>query len=370
MVEGRLRIAVYAIARDEALHVERFMASVAEADVVCIADTGSRDGTTKALSHAGVQTASITIDPWRFDDARNAALALVPPDVDVCVSLDLDEVIQPGWRNAVRAAWSADTTRLSYPFVASWNADGSPGVTFWNNRIHARRGYRWRLPIHEVLAWYGPGREQVVQAPAVSVHHYPDESKSRGSYLALLVAAVADAPDDPRLRHYLGREYTYYGRHEDAVAELRRALQLPANSWDSQRAEACRLIARSFDALGQSEEALGWYWRGVAEQPRQRENWVALAYALYDRGDHAGGYHAAWQALRITERSVDHFSEPAAWGDLPHDLLANCAWRIGREDEALEHATRAAALNPADARLAQNVEWLQQHVGPARRPAS
>ena len=39
----RLNVAVYAIARDEAAHVERFVAAAGDADLVCVADTGSRD---------------------------------------------------------------------------------------------------------------------------------------------------------------------------------------------------------------------------------------------------------------------------------------------------------------------------------------
>ena len=40
-----MKIAVYAIAKDESKHIERFMQSVAEADHVLICDTGSSDST-------------------------------------------------------------------------------------------------------------------------------------------------------------------------------------------------------------------------------------------------------------------------------------------------------------------------------------
>ena len=75
-----LKIAVYAIAKNEEQHVERFMSSARAADVIVVADTGSTDGTVAALQSAGAAVHEIHISPWRFDDARNAALALVPAD--------------------------------------------------------------------------------------------------------------------------------------------------------------------------------------------------------------------------------------------------------------------------------------------------
>ena len=74
---------------------------------------------------------------------------------------------------------------------------------------HARAHYRWRLPIHEVVAWYGEGDEPTVPSAEFSVHHHPDDSKSRGQYLPLLEQAAHEAPDDARIAHYLGREYIY-----------------------------------------------------------------------------------------------------------------------------------------------------------------
>ncbi|REJ92538.1 MAG: glycosyl transferase family 2 [Planctomycetota bacterium] len=355
---NRLCIALYAIARDEARHVERFTASIEDADHVVIADTGSSDETAHRLRERGAQVTETCIDPWRFDDARNTALALVPADVDVCISLDLDEVLQPGWRKALEATWTAGATRLRYPFVSSWNDDGTPGVTFRNNRVHARRGYRWRLPIHEILEWRGEGEEREVATEDFVVHHHPDEQKSRSSYLPLLCTAAAESPEDPRLSHYLGREYGFHQRHDEAIRELCRSLELPRNSWAPQRAEACRLIAKSCEQLGRLDEALHWAWRAVAEHPTQREPWVDLASALYHRGDYEGGYFAARRALSLATRSPDYFSEPHAWGSLPDDLAAICAWEIGLYDYARRHAVNAARLDPANERLQRNVELM------------
>ncbi|MDB5339803.1 MAG: glycosyl transferase family 2 [Planctomycetaceae bacterium] len=355
-----LKIAVYGISKNEERHVARFMQSVREADLVLIADTGSGDETVPALRLSGAVVHQVTIVPWRFDDARNSALWLLPSDIDVCISLDLDEVLTPGWRAAIERAWTTETTRLKYKFVSSWNADGSPGTIFWNQRIHARRGYRWQMPIHEVIMWCGEGQESVAICEGFEAHHHPDENKPRSNYLPMLERSAVEHPDDPRSAHYLGREYFYWKQHAAAIRELQRSLALPTATWLPQRAEACRLIGKCSDALGNPADALTWYWKAVVEYPAQRESWVELSRALYLRSDFAGGYYAARRALGITARSLDYFNEPDAWGAQPHDLLSVCAWHIGLKEEAAQQAAIAAKLAPDDSRLQENLLFFQR----------
>ena len=111
-----MKICVYAISKNEEMFVERFCNSAKDADLILIADTGSTDKTVKLAKKCGAVVNHITITPWRFDDARNAALAMIPRDIDVCVSLDLDEELQPGWREEIERVWIDGTTRLRYGF--------------------------------------------------------------------------------------------------------------------------------------------------------------------------------------------------------------------------------------------------------------
>ena len=93
-----MRIAVYTIALNEEEFVERWYNSVKDADYILIGDTGSTDHTVEIARSLGINVFNLSIKPFRFDDARNAALALIPDDIDMCVSLDMDEVISDGWR--------------------------------------------------------------------------------------------------------------------------------------------------------------------------------------------------------------------------------------------------------------------------------
>jgi len=93
-----MKIAVYTIALNEQDFVQKWYDSAKEADYLLIADTGSTDNTKNFAKELGINVVEISIKPWRFDDARNASLAVIPSDIDYCIALDLDEVLLPGWR--------------------------------------------------------------------------------------------------------------------------------------------------------------------------------------------------------------------------------------------------------------------------------
>ena len=86
--------------------------SAADADYRIVADTGSTDDTVERLTRAGVTVQRIAVRPWRFDVARNATIALIPDDVDVCCTMDMDMFLEPGWRPKLEAAWTSETTAL------------------------------------------------------------------------------------------------------------------------------------------------------------------------------------------------------------------------------------------------------------------
>src|SRR5688572_30281194 len=114
---GRMKVAVYTIAKNEERFAERWARSCEEADYRVVLDTGSTDKTVERLRSLGVTVHSAEIRPWRFDVARNQSLALVPEDAEVCIALDMDEILVPGWREALERAWAPGTTMLRYPFV-------------------------------------------------------------------------------------------------------------------------------------------------------------------------------------------------------------------------------------------------------------
>jgi glycosyltransferase involved in cell wall biosynthesis len=343
-----VKIAVYTIALNEASYVHTWAASAADADYRLILDTGSTDDTVSLARAEGVDVYTAKIDPWRFDEARNEALDLLPTDIDLCIALDMDEVLLPGWREELEKL-PPEVTRPRYEYTWSWNPDGTPGLTYHGDKIHARyKGYRWKHPVHEVLV-----SDQEIQGWCdLKIHHFPDPAKSRGQYFPMLELAVAEDPEDDRNAHYLAREYYYHGMYEKAAAEFKRHLSLPRAVWSSERAESMRYLATSEPWLAET-----WLLRSCAEDSSRREPWIGLAEHYLSQEDWPGCYHAATRALSITERPTTYINQAESWGWKPHDLAALAAHFLGMKQEAIRHGEAAVNLNPDDDRLNANLAF-------------
>lgn len=356
-----MKLVVYAICKNERKFVDRWMASMGEADQVCVLDTGSTDGTPQRLRELGARVEVEEITPWRFDVARNRSLEMVPLDADLCVCTDLDEVFQPGWRTQVESAWTEGVDQLRYRYTWNFLPDGREGIVFWSEKIHRRWGCRWVNPVHEVLQFDGPP-PKVREAAGVRLEHHADHTKSRGQYLSLLELAVAEDPTNDRNVHYLGREYYFYRRWEESIATLKRHLSLPTATWADERCASMRLIAKDYLALEMEGEAQRWILRAVGEAPHLREPWLDLADLAYRREDWHGVLWATGQALSITRRPRTYISEAASWGEHPWDLASLGYFYTGQYPKALEAAQKALALAPENPRIQRNCQLMEEKV--------
>ena len=344
-----MKIAVYTIALNEEQFVQRWADSAAEADVLFILDTGSSDRTVQFAESLGVDVVVREYGQWRFDVARNDALACLPDDVDLCIALDMDEVLVPGWREHLEQAFEDGVTRPRYKYTWSWNGP-KPGLQYGGDKIHARHGYRWKHPVHEVLV---PGNGERQGWYGLEIHHHPDSSKSRGQYLPLLELAVAEDPEDDRNAHYLAREYFFSGQFERAEAEFKRHLGLENATWGPERAQSCRYLYKI-------TKDIYWLHKAVSEAPGSREAYVDLAQHHHDRGEWDQCLVAASAACRIKERPLEYLTEEQAWGALPHDLAAVAAYQLGYFHEAKWHGMEAVKLSPYDGRLVENYRWYRK----------
>jgi tetratricopeptide (TPR) repeat protein len=352
----RPKIAVYGICLNEEAFVKRFMDSCRHADMVIIADTGSTDGTVEAFRAEGAIVHSILVRPWRFDHARQAALQLVPEDVDICVSLDLDQVLAPGWRAILDRFWKPPANRLHYTLAWAKNYDGSPRVMM-DNRIHARHGFTWRYPVHECLICEGVA-EHILVIHGFKIDHLPDVEKSRGQYLPLLELAVEEEPTLPRHAHYLGREYYFFDRNEDAIAEFERHLALTDNLGDLERNLSKRLMAECWDRLGEPDKALEIYREAASEAPKSRGAQIDYGWALYQRERWVECYEVSVRACTLP-MGTDVYGAATDTGVWPEDMASICGWRLGHYQAALDYGRRAMALAPNIERIRQNVERME-----------
>lgn len=357
----RLKVCVYAICKNEEANVSRWVESMREADGVYVLDTGSDDATVERLRENQVTVAETIISPWRFDTARNASLELVPEDADICVCTDLDERFKPGWREAMEQAWTEETHRLRYRYTWSFQPDGSDGCVFWVSKAHARKGFVWTHPVHEVLEWRAPGACVEREAENVQLEHYPDPSKSRAQYLSLLELSVRESPQDDRNMHYLGREYMFHGMWKECEETLLRHLALPSATWADERSASMRFIARAVEQQNRSpDEALRWRLRAAAEAPYLREPWIELSEFEEKQKHWAGALYFAEKALLIRERSRSYMNEAASWSYKPYDLAAIAAYYLHQYDAALRYGEQALAFEPQNERLQRNLQFYRE----------
>lgn len=351
-----MKICVYAIAKNEETFVDRFVDAAAEADVICVLDTGSEDRTVERLADRGVIVRQEIIDPWRFDEARNRSMELIPEDADIAVCVDLDEVLSKGWRAELEAAWKEDTEQARFTCVRSRNGDGSLGTAFLIGRAHKPGLFRWKYPVHEVLVRAdGKPISNTVDVTEMEAEHLPDTGKSRGQYLPLLELAAAENPEDPRCAHYLGREYMYYRRWDEAIRELERYLKLPGATWEEERAATMRYLAECCLWSGEKRRARQWAIRSAAEVPEQRENWYEMEKIAYHLEKWDDVVFAGYQCIQRTERSSTCINDAEAWGAAPWDLLSIGLWHTGDKVGAINAARKAAELEPDNERINQNL---------------
>lgn len=345
-----MKVAVYTIAKNEEQFVERWAKSAEEADYRFILDTGSTDDTVEKARAIGVEVAVATVSPWRFDVARNISLGLLPADIDICIALDMDEVLVEGWRAELEKI-NPKTTRPRYQYTWSWNGD-QPGLQYGGDKIHSRHGYRWKHPVHETLVT--DRTEEVQEWIGLEIHHHPDNTKSRGQYFKLLEVAVSEDPADDRNQYYLAREYFFNGMNNEAVYMFQQHLKNPRAAWGPERAASCRYLAKCLPEIAET-----YLKQAINEAPGRREALVELAQYYYEKQDWNMCKDACYQAICIEEKPLDYLCEEFAWGSIPYDLLAISCYNLGDKNMAEKYGKKALELAPGDERLAQNMEFYR-----------
>jgi len=348
-----MKIAVYAISKNEILHVERWAKATEGADYRIVADTGSTDGTQKTLKELGVTVHQISIKPFRFDMARNAALALVPEDADVCLILDMDEVPEPTFFKKVRKHWKSGTDH-------GWITMKTDSNKWERDRLHSRYGWTWKYPCHEVNIWYDKRPSTDCDVRSAVIEHLPDSNKSRGQYIDLLEMAVKEYPEDPRMWTYMCREYFFYDRWEDVIKTATKKLEY--GGWDIESAAVCRWAGEASHQLGKQEEARTWYDKGRDLLPNQGEPQFGVALDAYRKQEWQRCLDATLNALECS-RSKHYCYESAVWDWKAYDLASISAYNLKHIEEAIVFAEAAVKANgPEQERIVRNLNFFKNNL--------
>lgn len=325
------QIAVYAICKNEIKFVDRFYKSIQDADFISIVDTGSTDRTFEQFKyhqsrHQNMQVHQILVDPWRFDDARNVALSLLPLDADVCISIDLDEIIETGnWKNILIDAIEKDLHTIGRPadryhhrFSTIWNwdkPDEAPNFTdHWHERIHSRTGYRWKLPVHEILV--KDNEQHVRWLNEIRMTQKPDTNKPRSSYLALLEQSLKEDPSHWKSWSFYAGDLLAQNRTVEAMTAIEKARLIP----DADQAYLHFQASNVYQHLRDYPKAVIEMLLAVANSnSREYRVWLARLYQSINKPREA--LNMMLMAEEIKERSYGYTYDPTCWGASFDDLL-------------------------------------------------
>lgn len=190
------RVCVYAICKNEINNIQRWLSEVGEADLVVVLDTGSTDGTWEVLQDANVICMQKTIEPFRFDVARNEALSMIPEGYEICLPLDIDMHVVKGFARALRMAWVPTLTKLIIPQYFKTNDTAGSWCA------HARYGGTWKYPVYEQFK--ESGRVQI-SINTLIVHDFDPNKSSHKMYLPLADLALRENPNDPYCKNLARR---------------------------------------------------------------------------------------------------------------------------------------------------------------------
>ena len=133
---------------DEAVNIERCIASLAWCDAVVVVDSGSTDDTVSIATRLGAKTFTHLPDgPFRISEQRNWALDHCDITTEWVLFVDADEVIPAPLVDQIVAACTADTTldafqlAPKYLFLGAW-MKRSMGYPNWHDRLLRRDAVR------------------------------------------------------------------------------------------------------------------------------------------------------------------------------------------------------------------------------------
>lgn len=361
------KICVYAICKNESQFVDRWVDSMQEADEIVVLDTGSTDDTVEKLRARGCKVEVKTYDPWRFDTPRNDAMKLASPDCNIFISTDLDEILEPGWAEILRAEWvEGKHTRAQYKYAWSHGDNGEPARVFYYDKIHDR-SWQWLYPVHELLARDGDceyGAEETLDLfNKIYLHHYPDHTKSRGSYLGLLELRAKEHPaDDSYGKLYLAHEYFYRYKYNECIKFIEDIL-LPQkeNYGRLERANIYTFLGDAYAAINDMQQAWKAWTFAMAEDSSYREPYLRLAAAANDSKFYHLAVSLVEECFKKTYRHYSWLEQDSSWTSRPYDCLSVSYFYLGEYDKAYANAQKAlkkSSLND-DNRLRENLKIIE-----------
>lgn len=369
-MEHKNKICIYAICKNESQFVEQWLDSMSEADYIVVLDTGSTDDTFEKLK-ADPRVTRVeqkVITPWRFDVARNESLKLVPEDANILFCTDLDELLDPGWAEPLRNEWNPELHKRGY-YTYAWShtQEGAPATVFYYDKIHNNE-WVWKHPVHEMLVLKDETHELVNEetiffGDRIYLHHWPDPTKSRASYLGLLELRKEEDPEDYYGKIYLAHEYYYRGYYQKSIDELNDILNNYSDKYNEIEKASCYLfMGDSYRKLEQYEACIDAYQKAIFINNTYREPYIRLAEVFNELQYYYQAIGAIKECLSKSYRHYSWLERGDSWTYAPYDVLAIAYYYTGDYDKSYTNAKKALYYEPNDERLLYNLTFIENKL--------
>jgi tetratricopeptide (TPR) repeat protein len=221
------------------------------------------------------------------------------------------------------------------PEIETWLLPSADGTPYTKERvIRSPAAGRWIGRTHE--GYFGPAARAVLPlASFTEIAKTPEQYAARFERdIPLLLAEIADRPDDARWRYYLGDTYHNLGRYEEAVRLWTECAIL--RGWQEEGAWACYRAATDMEEqLHQRPQARDMVGLGLARQITPELAWLGALLAHRDGRQRDAILLAslAVNAARMGEERVG-FRAAEAWTYKPYEVLHYAHAALGNEEEA------------------------------------
>ena len=175
----------------------------------------------------------------------------------------------------------------------------------------------------------------------------------------MLELAYKENPLDPRCVHYLGREYMYYERNDEAIKLLKDHVNLDNSTWKDERSTSMRFIARCYKRKNEFEKAIEWFDKSIKEAPYLRDPYVEKALLMYVLKDYNTVIYLCNKALDISWNNKTYINESFSSNSTIYDLLSMCYYYKHNKDLALYYVDKAIEISPDIERLHNNKKYFK-----------
>ena len=239
----------------------------------------------------------------------------------MCISLDMDEVLVPGWRKALESMES-DVTQVAYRYTWSWRDPKSrtqAQTVYITNKVHARHGYRWKYIVHEMPFPDRNDLHKSAYSEDFEIHHYSDIERSSTRYNQMIEDTLNENKEEKR--YWV---YQYECQLSENIEKAQNVIfeYLKKFKGDLSNEE----IAKAYHALFMSNSVKYYKMLKKAHKlvPHIRDYVVDIAIVQFNRGHIRRARKYANMALDITTRKLDTSYREYVWGYLMKNMLYVC----------------------------------------------